>query len=852
MTSTLRALTTAALAAVVLGGCNGLTDALSPGRPSEQAPARLALAVTVPRLQTTAPEDPLQLSLSVRSAYERADGSFQPLDSTAVVLGSGETLQVPVSIELGRCLADDQRRAATTDPTACFLRLTIALTRQGRVLDEQVLTNVRTAPGTATAVPQAIQLSEVASVFVSIAPGTTPAPSLDTLTVGSSVAFLANPRDATGNVVPNRVATWSSSNASVMTVTSGGTVNALAPGTATITATVGGRAASIDFLVIPPPQRLTVVGVPGTGTGRVQSSPAGIDCTITSGVPSGTCAFDFPAGSSVQLAASAPAGSALFSGWTGACLTAGTSPTCSLTLSEARTVGAGFTGLTLVNVAPSTIGGVVVTSTSTVGISCTLSSGGSSGTCGATFPTGSTLVLTALEPGTARVRSWTGCDTSTRTTCTLQLAGTPRTVSLTIDPPTVLSVAPVGSGSGVITSPPAVGSSAGLTCGQPSSLGTQCTSPYPIGTSVVVTATPQSGSRFDRWVDGPCDGSTVATCAVTFAGESTIALFARFEPSVAPITLNLSGSGGGRVFIDGALACELSAQQTSTQCVVNRPLGASLDFTGAPLTTGQFLTFGGDCNQGTACMLVLAGPLTISASFTSTPPSAAVVVGPAAAQPGSGFVGSSDEEILCNIAGSAATGTCVMFRPVGTQVTLYAQDFEVSGFVVDVFRRWSANSPCPNSPEPECTFTLGASGAEALVTYGPGVQIDIFIDAFSFDPFIAVGVSTANFRALPVCDYAQLSGPGRSCRFPVPRSVPVTIQASTNSNNALELSDFPFCSWSGSSTAASCTFALTGSVSGEIFAFSTLALAAHPSPWSPSTPQVGGWGPRRALVGGIE
>jgi hypothetical protein len=852
MTRTLRALSAALLAAVALGGCNSLTDALSPGRPSEQAPARLALAVTLPRLQTTAPEDSLQLSLSVRSAYERADGSFQPLDSTAIVLGSGETLQVPVRIELGRCLADAQRRTAATDPTACFLRLTLALTRQGRVLDEQVVTGVRTAPGTSTTVPQAVQLSEVASVFISITPGTTPAPALDTLTVGSSVAFLANPRDATGRVVPNRVATWSSSNTTVMTVTSGGTVSALAPDTATITATVGGRSASIDFLVIPPPQRLTIVGVPGTGTGRVQSSPAGIDCTITSGVTSGTCAFDFPAGSSVQLSASAPADSAFFSGWTGACLTAGTAPTCSLTLSEARTAGAGFTGLTLVNIAPSAVGGVVVTSNPVVGISCTLSSGSSSGTCGATFPTGSTLVLTALEPGTARVRSWTGCDTTTRTTCTLQLAGAPRTVGLTIDPPTILSVATFGTGSGVITSPPGVGSSAGLTCGQPASLGTQCTAPYPIGSNVVVTATPQAGSRFDAWVDGPCDGSTLPTCTVTFAGEATIALVARFEPNVAPITLNLSGSGGGRVFIDGVLACELSALQTSTQCVVTRPLGASLDFTGAPLSTGQFLTFGGDCDQGTTCTRVLSGPITVSASFTSTPPSAPVIVGPAAAQPGSGRVGSSDEGIRCNITGTTSAGTCSMLRPVGTQITLFAEDFEVDEVVVDVFRRWSADSPCPNSPQPQCTFTLGLAGAEALVTYAPGAQIDIYINAYSFEPFIAVAVSVNNYRSLPVCDYAIESGDGRQCRFPVPRGEPVTIQASTTGSSALELSDFPFCSWSGTQLSSSCTFSPSGSVSGEIFAYSTLALASHPSPWSGSTHRVAAWGPRRALLSGIE
>lgn len=844
MTHTFRALATALLTVVVLGGCNGLTDALSPGRPAEQAPAQLAFSVALPRFQTV-PTDPQQLGISVRSAYERADGSFVPLDSTFVALGSEATQQVPVTVELGRCLSDAQRRDATTDASACFLRLTITLVRDGRVLDTQQIAGVRLAPGATTTVPQSIQLFEVASVFLSIAPGTEPTPGVDTLTVGSSVALLANALDANENVVTGRTATWTSSNSTVMTVLSGGVVNALAPGTATITGTVGGRSASIDFVVIPPAQRLTIVGVPGTGSGRVLSTPAGIDCTIASGVPSGACAFDFPFGTSVALTATAPSGSAFFSGWTGACLTAGSSPTCTLTMDEPRTVGVGLTGLTSVSVSPNLIGGVVVTSSVTPGIACTLSGAGSTGTCATTFPTGTSLVLTALEPGTERVRSWDGCDTTTRTTCTLSLDGTARTVSLAIDPPTVLSVAPVGSGSGVITSPPGVGSSTGLTCGEPSTLGTQCTAPYPIGSSVLVTATPQPGNRFDAWVDGPCDGSTVATCNVTFAGESTIALFARFEPSVAAVTMNLTGSGGGRVFIDGVVACELSALQTSNQCIVDRSIGASLQFTGAPLSTGQFLGFGGAC-EGTTCTRIVSGPLTISAEFTSMPPQVAVVVGPAPGQPGTGFVGSSGEELSCNIAGSSSTGTCSLLFPVGTEITLFAVDSEVGESIQDVFRQWSASSPCPNSPEPECTFVLGPTGADARATFGPGAQLSIYIDASSFDPFIAVAVGVSGYRSFPRCEYAEMSGFGRECRFNVPRDVPVTIQASTNSNNQLELSDFPFCSWSGTSEVASCTFSLSGTVSGEIYAFSILNFASFTtSPVFGARHQVRPTNPRR-------
>lgn len=72
-----------------------------------------------------------------------------------------------------------------------------------------------------------------------------------------------------------------------------------------------------------------------SGTGNVRSSPAGIDC----GNSSTSCASSFAAGSGVTLTATAPSGQ-VFSGWSGAC--SGTSSSCSLPMSGARSVQANF------------------------------------------------------------------------------------------------------------------------------------------------------------------------------------------------------------------------------------------------------------------------------------------------------------------------------------------------------------------------------------------------------------------------------------------------------------------------------------------------------------------------------
>ncbi len=83
----------------------------------------------------------------------------------------------------------------------------------------------------------------------------------------------------------------------------------------------------------------------GTGSGSVTSSPAGISC-------GSTCSASYAEGTAVTLTASAASGSS-FAGWGGAC--AGTSPTCTVTMTAATTVSASFM-LEAVNAEPSCAG----------------------------------------------------------------------------------------------------------------------------------------------------------------------------------------------------------------------------------------------------------------------------------------------------------------------------------------------------------------------------------------------------------------------------------------------------------------------------------------------------------------
>ncbi len=71
------------------------------------------------------------------------------------------------------------------------------------------------------------------------------------MTVGATAQLAATPRDASGTALTGRTVTWTTSAASVATVSGTGLVTAIAPGPATITATSEGIAGSAAITVIP-------------------------------------------------------------------------------------------------------------------------------------------------------------------------------------------------------------------------------------------------------------------------------------------------------------------------------------------------------------------------------------------------------------------------------------------------------------------------------------------------------------------------------------------------------------------------------------------------------------------------
>ncbi|HEV2104043.1 MAG TPA: choice-of-anchor D domain-containing protein, partial [Candidatus Acidoferrum sp.] len=134
--------------------------------------------------------------------------------------------------------------------------------------------------------------------------------------------------------------TWTSSSTGIATINASGLATGVASGgPITITATSGNifgtTQLTVTPLVVTFPLNVTLIG---TGTGSVTDNLGSINCVNTAGVITGTCSANYPAGTVVNLTASATQPST-FAGWLQACSGTGG---CSVTMNSAQAVTASF------------------------------------------------------------------------------------------------------------------------------------------------------------------------------------------------------------------------------------------------------------------------------------------------------------------------------------------------------------------------------------------------------------------------------------------------------------------------------------------------------------------------------
>ena len=168
-----------------------------------------------------------------------------------------------------------------------------------------------------------------------------------------------------------------------------------------------------------------------------------------------------------------------------------------------------------------------------------------------------------------------------------------------------LSVRKSGTGSGTVVSSPS-----GINCG------TTCSASYSQGTTVTLTATPDSNSIFAGW-SGAC--TDTKDCTVTMDSDKSVT--ANFGPS--EITFTLTGTITGSSFDKSAVRVSapghspLSYRDSFTR---DYPAGTIINLTVVPDTGSVFAGWSGACTGTKDCTVTMNSDKSVVATINNTLP----------------------------------------------------------------------------------------------------------------------------------------------------------------------------------------------------------------------------------------
>jgi uncharacterized repeat protein (TIGR01451 family) len=194
------------------------------------------------------------------------------------------------------------------------------------------------------------------------------------------------------------------------------------------------------------------VAEPGSGSGTVTDDLGQINCVDTAGVVTGTCSASYLSGTVVTLTAN-PAVGTTFNGWS----TCPAASSCSVTMNGALTEQATF-GLIVptFSVSVAELGTGTGSVTDNLGaINCSEANGVVTGTCSASYPSGTPVVLTELATAPTTFGGWgNACSTSgTAATCSLTVTSALNVTANFVPPPVMTNVTfPAGANS-TVTAP---------------------------------------------------------------------------------------------------------------------------------------------------------------------------------------------------------------------------------------------------------------------------------------------------------------------------------------------------------------------------------------------------------------
>jgi uncharacterized protein YjdB len=191
-------------------------------------------------------------SATITAASEGKSGSttltVTPVPVAAVTVSLGTSSIGIGSTTQAAATARDAAGNVLTGRTVTWSSSNVAV---ARVSAAGIVTGINTGSATITATSEGksgtatvtVTPATVASVTVSVA--------ASTLAVGATTQATATPKDASGNTLTGRTIAWTTSDASIATVSSTGIVTATGVGSASITATIEGKSGTRAITVTP-------------------------------------------------------------------------------------------------------------------------------------------------------------------------------------------------------------------------------------------------------------------------------------------------------------------------------------------------------------------------------------------------------------------------------------------------------------------------------------------------------------------------------------------------------------------------------------------------------------------------
>jgi len=386
-------------------------------------------------------------------------------------------------------------------------------------------------------------------------------------------------------------------------------------------------------------------------------------------------------------------------------------------------------------------------------------------TCSAAFAEGAMVTLTATPDTGSTFSGWSGGGCSgSALVCTTSISGAAVVSAAFLKQPGTVIVTKGGTGMGTVTSTPA-----GLDCGA------TCTGSFELSSMVTLTATPSAGSVFSGW-GGACMGSGVCTVAVL----ETTNVIATFTRAAYPLTVQLSGTGAGRVSSNPAgIDC------TTGDCTASFDDGTMVTLNAAAATGSTFTGWSGAC-MGTAstCTVTMSAAKSVGATFNPTPLALTVT----RTGTGSGTVTSMPPGLSCGT-------TCTASFAPGTSVTLAA-----AADADSIFTGWNG----------------GCSGMAATCTLS----------------LMTAATVTANFdrRLVPVTVSKMGAGGGIVSSTPAGIDCGMTCAANFPAGASLSLTATPdadsvFSGWSGACTGTGVCTVTPAAATSVVATFSPIEYA---------------------------